>query len=436
MSAVRRLAILLAGLGLVGPVAADPEHPDSSLYNRRYETTRPDGTKKTVIELAADAENGAPPPPAAPPAAPVAEAGCPCRPVFWAEADFLQWWYRAGAIPPLVTAGSALDPVPGALAEPGTRVLYGNGPGHAEWTSGGRARVGGWFSDSPIGWEVGGFYTVPQSESGLFRSNDIAILARPFYDAFLVTPSALLFGAPGAFEGSITTHTRTTFWGLEANGTAALDPSTGHVGFIGYRYLQMTDDLAIAGRYNLGPGGLAFSSGISLLPGATGLIEDRVHTRNEFNGAQLGWKYHGAYGWFGVDVRASVAVGVGSERISLAGSTQTVDADGTIRSAVGGVLVQPSNAGQFGRDLLTVVPEAGVRLSACVAPGISLYAGYDFLYWASVARAGDQLDQVVDTRQMPSSGSFTGGPGFRPLSPLRDTAFWAHGFNFGVRVEY
>jgi hypothetical protein len=69
-------------------------------------------------------------------------------------------------------------------------------------------------------------------------------------------------------------------------------------------------------------------------------------------------------------------------------------------------------------------------------PGVSLHAGYDFLYWASVARAGDQLDNAVDTRQMPSSGNFTGGPGFRPVSPLRDTAFWAHGFSVGVRVEY
>lgn len=431
-AAARRLAILVAGLGLAGLVAADP---DSSPYNRRYDSVRADGTKKTVIEVAADGNDKAPPP-AVMPTAPVAEVACPCRPAFWAEADFLQWWYRAGAIPPLVTAGSALDPIPGALGEPGTRVLFGNGPGHAEWASGGRARVGGWVPGEPIGWEIGGFYTVPQSESGLFKSNDLAVLARPFFDAFLVTPSALLFGAPGAFEGSIATHTRTTFWGLEANGTAALDPGAGHVGFIGYRYLQMTDDLAVAGRYNLGPGGLAFSSGASLLTGATGLIEDRVRTRNEFNGAQLGWKYHGDYGWFGVDLRASVAVGIGSERTHLEGTTQTVDADGSVRTAPAGVLVQLSNTGQFGRDVLTVVPEAGARVSVRVAPGVSLHAGYDFLYWASVARAGDQLDHVVDTRQMPSSGSFTGGPGFRPVIPLRDTAFWAHGFNVGVRVEY
>jgi len=362
-----------------------------------------------------------------------AECPEPCGPTVWAEADYLMWWYRGGSIPPLVTAGSALDTVPGALGQPGTRVLYGGGRTESEWLPGARARVGG-SAGGPVGWELGGFYTRPQDETGVFGSSDV--LARPYYDALLATPSSLLFGAAGAFEGTVTTHTRTTFWGAEANGTATMSPDGAHTAFLGYRYLQMTDDLSVAGRYTLGPGGLAFVNGISLLPGATGLIADRVRTRNEFHGGQLGWKYQGGYGRFGLDVRASVAVGVGSERIHLEGSTQTVDADGTVRTAPAGLLVLPSNAGQYGRDMLTVVPEVGVRLSMCIVPGVSVHAGYDFLYWAQVARAGDQLDHVVDPRQLPSSGGFTGGPGFRPVSPLRDTAFWAHGVNVGVRFEY
>jgi hypothetical protein len=436
----RWLAGILAGLGLTAPALADPTPA------RRFDAAGPDGQRMTVVDVLPTTDISVPPPAGprvvdvAPAPAAAAEA-CPelapaCGPKFWAEADYLQWWYRGGSLPPLVTAGSPLDPIPGALAQPGTRVLFGGGRAEPEWVPGGRLRFGG-SAGGRFGWEAGGFYTRPQSESGSFDSGGVPVLARPFYDAFAVTPASLLFGAAGAFSGQVTTTTRTAFWGLEANATCALDECGTHTGFVGYRYLQMTDELAIAGRYQVGEGGLAFVNGVSLLPDATGLIGDRVRAHNEFHGAQVGWKYHGGYGRFGLDVRTAVAVGVGSERVDLNGTTQSVDADGTIRTAPAGLLVQASNAGRYGRDLLTVVPEVGVRLTACVMPGVSVHAGYDFLYWASVARAGDQLDHVVDTRQAPFSGSFTGGgPGFRPVSPLRDTAFWANGLNVGVRVEY
>jgi Putative beta barrel porin-7 (BBP7) len=435
----RWFASLLAGLGPVCPSFADSEPSDPTPV-RRYETTAPNGLRKRVIEILPVTEVDAPPAPvAAPTPALIVEPGFAESQgrIIWAQADFLQWWYRGGSVPPLVTAGSPLDPIPGALAQPGTRVLYGGGQAETQWASGGRGRIGGYVDGSPLGWDVGGFYLLPQTTSGLFSSAAGPVLARPFYDAFLVTPSSLLFGAAGAFQGSVTVTTRTSFWGLEANASVALDGEGKNTVFVGYRYLQMTDDLQVSGRYNLDAGGLAFINGLGLLTGATGNISDRVKTTNEFNGATLGWKYHGGFGRAALDLRASVAVGVGSERVRLEGLTQTADADGTPRSAASGLLVQASNAGVYGRDLMTVVPEVGARLSYMVAPGISLFGGYDFLYWASVMRAGDQLDHVIDTRQLPSSGNFvSGAPGFRPISPLRDSAFWAHGVSVGVQFEY
>jgi hypothetical protein len=67
---------------------------------------------------------------------------------------------------------------------------------------------------------------------------------------------------------------------------------------------------------------------------------------------------------------------------------------------------------------------------------VQLFAGYDVLYWARVARAGDQVDLGQDPRQNPSSFTFTGDRGTRPAVLLRDTDFWAQGLSFGVRVEY
>src|SRR5207237_3203376 len=76
---------------------------------------------------------------------------------FWAEADYLMWWYRGGSLPPLVTAGSPTDPIPAALGQPGTVVLFGGGRAEPEWVPGGRLRLGG-AANGSFGWEVGGFY--------------------------------------------------------------------------------------------------------------------------------------------------------------------------------------------------------------------------------------------------------------------------------------
>jgi hypothetical protein len=386
--------------------------------------------------------------PPAPPAHPLPpEKGCTTCPdvptahrtalELWAEVDYLQWWYRGGSSFPLVTSGSLADASPGALGQPGTRVLYGGGGGDAEWASGRRARLGGYVPGTPFGWEIGGFYTQPQERTAVFSGADTAFLARPLYDVIAGAPFGFGLGASGFIDSVAVVHTRTTFWGLEANATCALDCcKCGNV-FVGYRFLQMSDELDTPTRSTVGATGLASVNGIGLAPGATILLDDRVLVRNEFHGAQAGWQGHFCYHKFIIDVRTSLAVGVGTQRVNLEGTTQSVDADGTLRYGPGGALIQPSNMGQFDRDRLTVVPEFGVRVSYPVAPGVSIHAGYDFLYWASVARAGDQLDYGFDPRQAPTTlPAPTMAVGARPVAFVRDTDFWAHGLSFGVRVEY
>src|SRR5262245_9985124 len=81
--------------------------------------------------------------PLAMPAAPVAitqapmmavDCCCPCEPCcdsccgprLWVSAEYLLWWIKDGPFPvPLATTGSATDPTPGALGQPGTTVLFG-----------------------------------------------------------------------------------------------------------------------------------------------------------------------------------------------------------------------------------------------------------------------------------------------------------------------
>ena len=481
----RCLATLLAGLGLSAPGWADdgwaPRKPaggvrPASEVRDRAEAlppvtpaaeTRPEGKPDmlpppTVIPDIPPArvidipeppacpplDVPQPPTPPAPPIPPAPERHVPvppdARPMparlpmeLWAELDYLQWWYRGASPFPLLTSGSPADPSPGALGQPGTRVLYGGGGSETEWASGVRVRVGGYLPDSPFGWDVGLFHTTPQERTGVFSAGDTAFLARPLYDVVAGAPFGFGLGAGGLIDTVAVVRTRTTFWGLEANGSAALDDGRAGTVFAGYRYLQLTDELDTPTRSLIGGPGLATINGAGLAPGAVVLLDDRVLVRNDFHGAQAGWRGRFAIHKVWVDVRGSLAVGVGCQQVTLEGTTQSVDADGARRFGPGGALVQPSNTGQFNTSRLTVVPEFGVRVSYPVAKGISVHAGYDFLYWASVARAADQLDYATDPRQAPTTfPAPTVAVGARPVPVLRDTDFWAHGLNFGVRVDY
>jgi hypothetical protein len=55
-----------------------------------------------------------------------------------------------------------------------------------------------------------------------------------------------------------------------------------------------------------------------------------------------------------------------------------------------------------------------------------------------VVRPGDQINQVVDTRALPTSASFV--PGFTattaPIVPFHRSDFWAQGISFGVGIEF
>ena len=78
-----------------------------------------------------------------------------------------------------------------------------------------------------------------------------------------------------------------------------------------------------------------------------------------------------------------------------------------------------SNSGSFNRDRFAVVPETDLVLGFRVTPHIKLLIGYSFLYWSNVVRPGDQIDTVIDPRQLPFSGN---PPGRNSRTILRKAA--------------
>ncbi len=98
------------------------------------------------------------------------------------------------------------------------------------------------------------------------------------------------------------------------------------------------------------------------------LLTDRLHTSNQFNGADVGLA--GEYHWNSWTLSGTVRIALGStyERADVNGST-TINVPGFAPVASpGGLLALSSNSGIHSRDVFAVVPEIRVRLAYEVGP--------------------------------------------------------------------
>jgi hypothetical protein len=86
------------------------------------------------------------------------------------------------------------------------------------------------------------------------------------------------------------------------------------------------------------------------------------------------------------------------------------------------------------RDTFTVVPELGLNIGYQLTNHIRAFVGYNFLYWSSVVRPGDQIDPRVNTNLIPPPIS-TAGPAV-PAFAFHGSDFWAQGITLGVEFRW
>ena len=96
-----------------------------------------------------------------------------------------------------------------------------------------------------------------------------------------------------------------------------------------------------------------------------------------------------------------------------------------VRSKRGATCLGGAAAAESAHDgasaaLLIMSSNISYRLARCV----KVVGGYSFLLWNGPARAGDQIDVVVNT-----SGGTTPA---RPTIPFKEDLFWAQGVNLGL----
>jgi hypothetical protein len=369
---------------------------------------------------------------------------CICFPAHgWVHAEYLMWYQKGMELPALVSTspvGTARASA-GVLGASGASVLYGNGDVLTGIRNGGRIRFGWWLDRWPgLGIE-GEFVGLGQSSEEFFRqSTGSPILARPFTNALTGLSDAELVAFPGVISGSIATEVTTQLSGAAFRFRRQLCSSSGCGyselccqtvptssrldGTLGYRFWELQESLQIREQ---------LTSRTTTSPGSFD-ITDRVETRNQFNGAELGFLWQGRRGWWTLDALMRVGIGNVHQTATIAGRS-VVNDNGTSTTYNNGFLAQRTNSGTFDRDQFTMVPELGATLGYQLTKRLRLTSGYSLVYWGNVIRPGDQIDTIVNPNLLaPAVTPFTGA--LRPEFQFQQTDYWVQGLNFGAEFRW
>lgn len=351
----------------------------------------------------------------------------------WVNFQWLFWATSGQPLPVLASSapvGTARS-IAGTLGSPPTDPLFGGQRSNTDFRNGFRLTGGLWLNEQRTFGVEGDFFFLGQSRDAFAAGgNGVPIVSRPFFNALTGRQDVELVSYPGVLAGRLTAEAKSNVIGAGVNAVHNICcDESGRVDLLyGYRYLGLTDsvrireDLTALGGQSRVPAGFRYE------------ISDRFHTQNNFNGGLIGVSAERRFGMLFASVRASVALGANRQTTTIDGTTVAIQPNGLRTAYPGGLLTQPSNIGTYDRTAFAVMPEVGVRFGVQLGDHARLFAGYNFIYLSSVARAGDQIDVRVNPNQLPPRTGFSGPP--LPAFTPRTTDFWMQGVNVGLELRF
>lgn len=379
---------------------------------------------------------------------PAGEPYCAERPVlFWARGEYLLWWIKDQALPPLVTTSTSQQAV-GRLGFPDTKVLYG-GLVDGELRQGARFTMGGELGTLSFcgccclaGVEANFFWLEHHDNPYKEFSAGDPVLARPFFDVNLGTnrveqvANVRLTDAAGnllvrAVAGRVTVNNPSEMYGGEFNTVYALsNVATVRSHFLlGGRFLHLREDLNV--REDL----VQLADAAAGIPQTTFLVQDRFRTNNDFVGGQFGLRSLMFAGRWSLELQGKLALGITRQTVRINGATYSAADGGEVTVGTGGLLALPTNIGVYHRDQFTVVPEGTVNLGCHLSRQLRVFCGYNFLYWSSVFRPGPQIDLGINPNFLPPQTFPIAGP-IRPAFLGAASDLWVQGLNLGMEFTY
>lgn len=377
--------------------------------------------------------------------------GCGVLGGLWVRGEYLAWDLKGMYVPPLVISSTVnnIDPVDLHLNDSGdlgatdpVLILYGGQTVNSDAQNGWKISFGAWLDNcQTLGLEAD-FFALEDANDSFFRNSTTGspILARPFYNVLSGLESSTLISYPTAVDGlthrgAIDINANTAFSGAGARAIVNLCcnsgcgtswwngcplPTMGRVDvIIGFRHLKLDDTLSVVERSTINPGG-AFN------------ISDQFATENTFNGFDIGTMLKHQRGCFSVELLSKIALGNTRSHVNIDGNTVITPQGGAAEQFVGGILAQRTNIGTYETDEFAVVPELGLTLGYQLNPCWKVSAGYTWLYWSRVTRAGDQIDRNLNPDLFPEEADPQAEDHLSPRFRFVHDDFWAHGLRLGL----
>ena len=384
----------------------------------------------------------------------------------WFQADALIWWHKAVKLPPLLTTGPSSDgDYAGVLGRPDTQIVVGDEFLFNDNRSDFRFTLGYWFDCCETFAVAADYFGTGQRDRTFsYTSTGDPVLTRPYYDVLNDLPAVQRIAFPGTHLGCVDIRATDEFnsagfyfrknaWCFDGqceetyceSDCGEYDDCGGEYcdaecdigygcGFVrvdwmaGYRYYGLNDSVQIGETFVLTqpdgglPAGTAFQ------------LEDSFRTTNDFHGAELGLITKMCRGRWSLELLSKMALGTNRQMTMISGSTAVTQPGQSTVNYDGGFLALDSNIGRYTRKEFVVIPQFGAELAYDVTCNVRFHVGYNYIYWAHVARSADQIDLGINTDYLPP---VTGTPTpVRPAYESKQTNFYAHGINLGLSVTY
>lgn len=391
-------------------------------------------------------------------------------PQFWLRGEYLGWTLKDNHLPvTLATFASLSDQIPGAIGQPGTKILLGNKTVDMGWQNGFQ-----WVLGTAINEKLsleGSYFLFAQAKkkkvlntTGEPGSPNLAV---PIFDVtgfwgLNGVPGETIFILPGplfeepGFKGHFKLKLSSSFQGADLSSYIRLRcfDCFNLEGLVGFRWLQLRETLVFGARTGTVPD-------FSFLPGFYN-FKDHFETTNNFFGGQLGLRAHyKKCNWF-LESHAKIGMGLLNERIHIQGISETLGGNlffitrGPPRTFTGGVFAQPTNIGKHTKNTFAAIFEGNLRGGYKISDCFEIYLGYNFLLIDHVARPGDQINRKINptltglaTASRETAGTGVGpipfgesGPAEAPIGPkephfhFKTRLFWAQGLTAGLAIRF
>ncbi len=342
----------------------------------------------------------------------------------WMSYSQLLLWFQ----PPRAT-------FPLAVSGPPNQVLL-DGTGEFGMHFGYKIDGGMWTNhEHTRGIGADGFITEHRSR---FQTISGGIINRPFFDATTGLQSSLSASNDPSFTGSMaTTNTaRLASAGVNIRRNLAYNDNWQIDLYYGFRYYDLDESLVIFQQTNL-PAAITLGGQV-VSAGSPVSLRDRVYTRNQFWGGDIGGRFEWKRGVTYLALTPKLAFGSTHQITQISGETRST----TPNVSVPGALLAAGangdgNLGRFITNRFGIATEIGTQVGFNITENARIGLGYQFLYMNNVARPGKQFDMTVNTRVIPVSPSFGSITGVSAPNVTFDReGFFAHGVTITMEARY